>query len=1448
MEDSETSSVRRTVRLAVILLVVGGLYLAGFNVLLSVVVGMIPLWYTASWGESTVVEDDTEPQRLAQRLHRAQRIAWHELADLAHFIEFLRPRVGRQGRPALLSPRVGRWPLLSVDPAEVPFADPGPVTAAQVADAVAVIGEQWRTVVITGGEDTGKTTLMLLMLLQAEHVRDALDPEAPVPLRISLAGWPDDPSLTLREWLSRRIREDYPGLLGPGQSLERLLDWLWAADELAADRMLLFLDGIDVLPDSHRDRVLSQVMDECDGRLAVIACRASTWSAVPPQERSEWLELEVMGPNQDDMSDFLADVPLLAEQLNRGGPVTEPLWRNPRLLQLLREAYPTANQSPAWLDPTPADPATALQRMWTDVVARVAWPTGTDSEPIVRTLRWVANQGLFANTRFEWWRVPGHAAADPALTSVNRYMKLRRAASAVKWALGGFGTGMLALLVLLALGIVQGYDHASHGLLSAGGLRGRDIREWSWDLLSVPHVLGNPVYLAIVQASLAVLVVASLSWFGRELEHPEGGQPQTLRLGLPGGRDLPLLARAVPRRALLLLGAAALAGGVLELSGSGAARQVWASCAFAGLFLALLTWLHWCAEAPTEPRYRTPAGMFAADRTSTRVVAVALGGVLAVTAGGLSWWFTAFGHVPTLGQCLGIITAVSVAIGVGRGLFLGSGMGTPWMLRLRPGFGLGYGARLLALEQAMTHRPPASGTAAPLAVTGLLGLSSTGTPLPRSGISARLSPESLLRPVGSHLRLRETGLETYLREIGTPVGGTPDGPPPAGPAPEPRVERAGLLTVLAIVPAVVLALLTATGSAAVMLPRMPCFTWSTNLNLPAGVALDEWHDKPRSLTWLENGQCVGFVVPGDEGWPRGSFQVPGGISAGQETAVRQMMADIADVNRQVPADDARAVTVLFLAPLTRTSSGNAINGMWQLQGALAALKAINERGALPIRLVVANSGEDFTSGPSVVQTIARSFPRDGPWSIKAVIGIAQSRASAREAMAELRDIPIIAGSVSGRQLKEGIGSDETLQSPFLSVSPGNDQVAKAMLDPALIEKVRQRDPAATAPVTVRVIGDAKDPYFSGELMVDLTSALSDNPGGLVPGKTLKLSALDDSSTVDDVADQICDDRHAIWLYAGRGNQLTDLDHRINGRCEPMIIGGPGTISAVSASSEPTARLTSMANLFSYSLVSQPFTGGLTLRDRDETPQIAIVRGSDRATGYTAMLTAAQRESEATCPGPRGPLGMNVDANGHNTLATGDDPCAAPGGSPISFCAFSGEPTCESITVPPTATGSTPDPAPATPSPTPTAGATSPVPTPTPSQRPHTEPAVVQRPENNPAASTGVRWYDEPQVQPRFERDERLPWDTRVTVLCRVPRETKDVGWVGVSAGDGTPGKIGGSGFIRWKVRLQDPNVYLRFPKLPGKLATGEPTSQLLPGSLPTCANQTQLNRYIDAQE
>ena len=1266
-DESQTTPGRRAVRLTVLLLVVGGLYLAGFNVLLSVVVGMIPLWYTTGWGE-TAETDDSEPQQLAERLHRAHRVAWHELADRAHLLDFLRRRAGRRGTPSLLPARAAKWPPRDQRALRrVAFAPPGPITPVQIEKAATAIATQWRTMVITGEEDTGKTSLMLLLLLQAERSRDPADPATPVPLRISLAGWPDDTKLTLREWLSRRVREDYPGLLGPGQSLERMLDWLWGDDELAADHLLLFIDGIDVLPRHYRDRVLHQVMDECDGRLAVIACRSSTWARVRPEDRQDWMELQVAGVDEEDLKSFLAPVPKMAEQLVQGRAATERLWRNPRLLQLLREAYPLPDEPPAWLTPTPTDPEQTRRAMWADLLDRVAWPAGVGRDRVLRTLRWIAGQGLFENTRFEWWQVPGRAAADPALAGAHRRMQLRRAGSAVAWALGGFGAGLVVLIMMLVRGNIQGYDHASHGLLNAGGLRLRDVREWSWDVLSLPHVLGNPVYLAAAQAGMVVVIVAVLAWFGRELEHPDGGQPQTLRLGVPAGRDLPVLIRAVPRRTLLILVLAALFGVLLEMAGSGAARQLWASCAFAALFLALLTWLHWCAEAPTEPRHRTPAGMFAADRDSTRIVAVALGGALAVTAGGLSWWFTAYGRVPTVGQSLGIVTAISVAIGVGRGLATGAGMGTPWMLTLRPGFGLGYGARLEALERALDRSAPA-GRPAPLDVTGLLSLDETRPTVPEKLLPTgpTLPPQAMLRPVGSQIRLRENSLETYLR----------DDPARPGPPPVPDGHR-GRWAALAIVPAVVLALLTATGSAAVMIPRLPCFTWGGALSAPSGLAPAEWRGKPRSRTWLENGQCVGFVVPGAEGWPRGSFEVPGGIySQRQEGTMRTLLAKVAEVNAKIPADDSKAVTLLFLAPLTRTQPGNAINGLWQLDGALAALDGINKPGSLPVRLVVANSGENFASGPSVVQAITRTFPREGPWSIKAVIGVSQSRASAREALAELRTIPVIAASVSGRQIRQGIGSEEPLRTDFQSVSPGDDQVAEAMLDPDLLAEVRRRDPEATGPTTVGVIGDEKDPYFSGELMFDLTTVAQQKDRELRLRPPVDISETEDNRQMSRAATTVCDYPQTIWLFAARGNQLRDLDRQIDGRCRPLIIAGPGAVSAVSASDEPTASLSSMANLFSYSLVSGPFRSALPSgRVRAEAPEVAVERGSDRATGYTALMTAAHRESEAACPGPAGPLGMHLDANGHNTLAAGDDQCAAPGGSVISFCPLTGGPQC-----------------------------------------------------------------------------------------------------------------------------------------------------------------------------
>jgi hypothetical protein len=1280
MESDENRSMRRTVQLVIISLVVTGLYLAGFNVLLSIVVAMVPLWYTNGFGPAGETGPEADPRLMVQRLQRAQRSAWHELVDRAHMMEFLRARSGRPAaaRPgaALLPVRIAAWPEIPGPAA--PFAPPGQLTGGQVVAAVSAVSQSWRTVVVTGDEDTGKTTLLLLMLLQAEHVLDAVDPDAPVPLRVSLAGWPDEPELTLREWIDRRVREDYPGLLGPGESLSRLLDWLWGADELAPDRLLLFIDGIDVVPAHRREQVLAQVLAECDGRLAVLACRTATWAAVAPADRRDWVELHVSPPTADDVATFLAPVPELAHRLERAGPAADRLRRNPRLLALLREAYPDPKAPPAWLYPPPPDAGTTHRSMWADLLGRVSWPASLDRGRAEHTLRWLARCNLFENTRFEWWRVPGRAADDPALARADRYLRLRRAGSVMLWALGAFAIGAAVLLVLLDLGTVQGYDHADQGLNSAGGLRWADVTAWNWDLRTLPHVLGNPAYLAVLEALLAAAVVAVLTFLGRNLEHPDGGQPQTLRIGLPGLRELPLVVRALPRRAVGVLAAAVAVGGVLELSGNGAARQLWASCTLAGLFLVLLAWLHWCAEAPTEPALRTPAGLFAADQASTRIVALWLGGALALAAGVLSWWFTAFGHIPTMGQGLGIITSVSLAVGVGRGLFLGAGMGTSWLLRLRPGFGLGYAARLEALELALRRRPPAGGREAPWAVIGLLGLADR-SPRPAALVNGRgagsLPRESLLRPVGSHIRLRESSLEAYLRDTAAPAD-------PPRPAPRRAV---GWLSAAALVPAVALAFLTATGSAAVMLPRLPCFDWSTTLDPPGSVALDRWRSTPRSRTWLENGQCVGFVVPGIDGRPRSVFDSRGSTALQQERERQSILGQIAEVNRQVDVNDPKAVTVLFLAPLTRVHRGGAINALWQLQGALAALRSINERGALPVRLVVANSGENFTSGPSVVQTLTRTFPRTGPWSIAAVIGIAQSRASTREALAEFRDVPVIAASVSGRQLWSGIGSETALHADFRSLAPGDDQAAGAMLAPAVLAAVTAADPAGppsgstSGPRrTLHVVGDPRDTYFSRELMIELRDRVRAAPAsaGIRLGPDVVVTEADGAHRVDAAARQICAAPHDVWLFTGRGPQLTDLDHRMHGlrapdgsACRPLIVAGPGVISAVASSDEADSRLTSMTNLFSYALLPAPWPAFQRAFPGDPAGPVAIERDSDRATGYLTLLEAARIKPSPYCPGDPGPLGVGRDANGHNPLGPGDDPCAVPGGTRIWFCPF-----------------------------------------------------------------------------------------------------------------------------------------------------------------------------------
>ncbi|GLZ36001.1 hypothetical protein Lesp02_81880 [Lentzea sp. NBRC 105346] len=161
--------------------------------------------------------------------------------------------------------------------------------------------------------------------------------------------------------------------------------------------------------------------------------------------------------------------------------------------------------------------------------------------------------------------------------------------------------------------------------------------------------------------------------------------------------------------------------------------------------------------------------------------------------------------------------------------------------------------------------------------------------------------------------------------------------------------------------------------------------------------------------------------------------------------------------------------VVFFAPLTRPDEAQHTaprNAIWQLRGAIKAQRQHNEEAThnaslVPIKLVLANSGDDFSDGAWVASRIAER-PRDGDGALAAVIGISQSRPRVRDVVHDqLAGIPVIGASMYGRKMTEN-------NPGMFLAAPTNEAFANKMDDWLLGRRAA-------------VVWDPEDEYFSSDL-------------------------------------------------------------------------------------------------------------------------------------------------------------------------------------------------------------------------------------------------------------------------------------------------------------------------------------------------------------------------------
>lgn len=336
--------------------------------------------------------------------------------------------------------------------------------------------------------------------------------------------------------------------------------------------------------------------------------------------------------------------------------------------------------------------------------------------------------------------------------------------------------------------------------------------------------------------------------------------------------------------------------------------------------------------------------------------------------------------------------------------------------------------------------------------------------------------------------------------------------------------------------------------------------------------------------------------------------------------LQALEAQVADNNRAV--DGMKDTTgaprdyrkVVFFAPLTRPTGfvGRTApaNALWQLQGAVEAQMNLNglastSTSQIPVKLVLANSGDLFQDGANVASIITKQR-QDGPGSLAAVIGISQSRASSLDAIGKLSDIPVIGSSMYGNHM-----TDENYN--FFMAAPANDGFATKMADWM-----------SSRYYTRAVIEyDATDTYFSKDLHDSLRSKL---PGTV----TLNDANLPEkpsarNTPASDIIRRLCQDATSgtLPVLTGRADQLKELltagDQLADCNTHTVtMLAGPGAIIEVASGDANKHKWLHLA----YTALSD---------SADE---------SEKATGNDALLAASAA------------INKTAAANGNNPSASG----------------------------------------------------------------------------------------------------------------------------------------------------------------------------------------------------